>query len=244
MCKYGAPVEIVSDRRFMDTVLAEYLQILEIHHLPSAAYSPQTNGLDERGHQDLKGIITKLSDGDPSKWTKLLPLAEFILNSRISNSSGFSAFYLSHGFEPRLPGDELPALPPGYYDLTDTGDIALLSSKKLARLGQNRAAALQRLKAQAIRMKQNYDKKVGVSEVKFQVGDVVKMINHSRTRFKFKFVGTFYIADKGPNGTYFLMRPDGRRYTSQNGTDIPINPDFLADFNALDAEYYYDGHGS
>ena len=239
VCKYGSPLEIVSDRGFMDSVLGEYLKILEIHHLPSAAYTPKTNGLDERGHQDLKNIITKLSDGDPTKWTKLLPLAEFILNSRISNSTGFSAFYLSHGFEPRLPGDELPALPPGYYDPQDQGDIALMSCKELARLGQNRAAALQRLKAQAVRMKSYYDKKMGVTMSKFNIGDVVKMVNHSKTRLKFRFTGPFYIVDQGPNNTY---RPDGRRWTSQNGTDIPVNPDYLAYFTELDPEYYYDGN--
>jgi hypothetical protein len=190
----------------------------------------------------LKNIITKLSDGDPSKWTKILPLAEFILNARISNSTGFSAYYLSHGFEPRLPGDDIPALPPGYFDLKDYGDVALLSSKELARLGQNRAAALKRLKAQAIRMKKYYDQKLGVNDVTFKVGDVVKMLNQSRTRFQFKFTGPFYIVDKGPNNTFFLMRPDGRRWTSQNGTDTPINPDHLALFNELDPEYYYDGN--
>ena len=241
VCKYGAPVEIVSDRGFMDSVLAEYLKILDIHHLPSAAYSPQTNGLDERGHQDLKRIITKLSDGDPKKWTAILPLAEFIMNSRISNSTGFSAFYLSHGFEPRLPCDAIPALPPGYYDLTDSGDIAFLSSNELARLGQNRAAALQRLKAQSIRMKTYYDKKVGATETRWENGDVVKMLNHSQTRFKHRFIGPFYIAHRGPNNTYFLQRPDGRRWTSQNGTDTPVNPDDLAPFTEFDAEYYYAG---
>ena len=242
VCKYGSPVEIVSDRGFMDSVLAEYLKLLEIHHLPSAAYTPRTNGLDERGHQDLKNIITKLSDGDPKKWTLILPLAEFIMNSRISNSTGFSAFYLSHGFEPRLPCDELPALPPGYYDLTDPGDIAFLSSNELARLGQNRAAALKRLQAQAIRMKMYYDKKVGATTSRWEPGDVVKMINHGHTRFKHRFIGPFYIADRGPNDTYFLQRPDGRRWTSQNGTDTPVNPEDLAPYSEFDGEYYYPGH--
>ena len=242
VCKYGVPAEIVSDRGFMDSVLQEYLKVLDIHHLPSSAYSPQTNGLDERGHQDLKGIITKLSDGDPSKWVKLLPYAEFIMNVRISNSTGYSAFYLSHGFEPRLPGDELLTLPPNYYDLSDSGDIALMSSRELARLGQNRAAALQRLKVQAIRMKTYYDRKVGVSESRWKPGDVVKMLNHGQTRFKHRFIGPFYITGCGPNDTYFLQRPDGRRWTSQNGTDTPVNPNYLAPFTEFDAEYYYDGN--
>jgi hypothetical protein len=166
------------------------------------------------------------------------------MNARISNATGFSAFYLSHGFEPRLPCDELPELPPGYYDLSDSGDIALLSSKELGRLGQNRAAALQRLRLQAIRMKNYYDKKVGATDSRYEPGDVVKMINHGQTRFKHRFIGPFYIADQGPNNTYFLMRPDGRRWTSQNGTDTPVNPDDLAPFTDFDAEYYYTGNSS
>ena len=112
VCKYGAPQEIVSDRGFIDGTLREYLKILEELHLPSAAYTPRTNGLDERGHQDLKRILTKLCNGDSSKWVKFLPMAEFIMNARISDSTGFSALYFCHGVEPRLPGDELPAFPP------------------------------------------------------------------------------------------------------------------------------------
>jgi hypothetical protein len=242
VCKFGSPLEIVSDRGFMDSVLAEYLKLLEIHHLPSAAYTPRTNGLDERGHQDLKNIITKVSNGDPTKWVKILPLAEFIMNARISNSTGFSPFYLSHGVEPRLPGDEIPAVPPGHYDLNDEGDVAQLSSNELAKLGQNRAAALQRLKVQALRMKKYYDEKVGASIPSWQIGDVVKMINHTRTRFKFRFIGPFYIVDKGPNNTYFLQRPDGRRWTAPNGQDIPVNSDDLARFTEFDGEYYYSGN--
>ena len=242
VCKYGSPLELVSDRGFMDSVLAEYMKVLEIHHLPTSAYTPRSNGLDERGHQDLKNIITKLSDGDPTKWVKMLPLAEFVMNSRISNSTGFSAHYLSHGVEPRLPGDEIPMVPPGFYDLNDLGDVATLTERELARLGQNRAAALQRLKSQAVRMKLYYDTKVGAIASKFKLGDVVKMVNHTRTRFKFRFMGPFYIVDVGPNDTYFLMRPDGRRWTSANGTDTPVNPDDLVLFREHDAEYYYSGN--
>jgi hypothetical protein len=68
------------------------------------------------------------------------------------------------------------------------------------------------------------------------------MINHTRTRFKFRFIGPFYIVDKGPNNTYFLQRPDGRRWTAPNGQDIPVNSDDLARFTEFDGEYYYSGN--
>jgi hypothetical protein len=64
-------------------------------------------------------------------------------------------------------------------------------------------------------------------------------INYGHTRFKHRFIGPFYIADRGPNNTYFLQRPDGRRWTSQNGTDTPVNPNDLAAFTDFNSEYYY-----
>jgi hypothetical protein len=49
-----------------------------------------------------------------------LPLAEFIMNARVKcQHMFFSAFHLSHGMEPRLLGDELPAVLPGYFDWND-----------------------------------------------------------------------------------------------------------------------------
>jgi len=80
----------------------------------------------------------------------------------------FSAFYLTHGFEPRRPGVELPALPPSSFDLSDEVEAANYTASLLARLGFNRAAALQKLKVQAARMKIYYDRKVGVTDHRWE----------------------------------------------------------------------------
>jgi hypothetical protein len=90
-------------------------------------------------------------------------------------------------------------------------------------------------------MKSAYDVKMGVKERCFKVGDVVKLKNHTKTKFTFKFVGPFYIVEKGRNVTYSLQRPDGRRYTDMSGRDLPINAEHLYRFNDFDAEYYYSG---
>ena len=90
-------------------------------------------------------------------------------------------------------------------------------------------------------MKDRYDSQVGITDARFKAGDVVKLLNQNKTKFKFKYQGPFYIAEERPNGTYFLQRPDGRRWTTSNGTDIPINPDHLAPFMAFDGDFYYDG---
>jgi hypothetical protein len=85
------------------------------------------------------------------------------VTSRIHSVTEFSPFYLAHGVEPRIPEDQVPEIPPRIYDLNNNlQDVAGLSAEELASLGQNRAAALQRLKAQAIRMKSYYDERLGV----------------------------------------------------------------------------------
>jgi hypothetical protein len=163
------------------------------------------------------------------------PQAVLALNSRISDSTGFSPFYLSHGFEPRLPGDDLPVLPPNAFDLSDDIQAAAYSERELLKLGQSRAAALQRLKAQALSMKKRYDSKLTSTLTKFEIGDVVKMKHHRQLKYQFSWTGPYYIVDYGPNDTYYLMKPSGQRL------DAVVNPDFLASYTASDGEYYYDG---
>jgi hypothetical protein len=168
-----------------------------------------------------------------------LPQAELTLNVRIHDATGFSPFYLSHGVEARLPADVIPPVPPGFYDMNDAGDVAFLSSQELAALGQNRAAALMRLRAQAIRMKRRYDAQIGIEEPSFEIGDVVKL-KRNGSSLHHTHRGPFYIVDQGPNQTYFLQRPDGRRWVDVTGHDTPVNPDHLEYYTALDPEYYDD----
>ena len=153
-------MEIVTDRvkTFMDGVLREYLALLDVHHLPTTPYTPRSNGQVERMHRPLAEILTKLSKGDRTRWDYYLPQA--VSNSRLGHATGFSAFYLCHGVEPRLPGDSLPSLPPDAYDLNDDIDRLNYTARELARLGQNRAAALKSLQVQALKMKERYDREI------------------------------------------------------------------------------------
>jgi len=230
-------LEIISDRAksFLDSVLQKYLQLLEIHHLPSVPYTPRTNGAVERMYRSLNQIVTRLCMGDRHKWDYFLPQAVLALNIRRHDATGFSPFYLCHGIEPRLPGDELPAPPPKGFDINDELDVAAYTANELALLGQNRASALQRLRVQADSMKARYDNSIGVSNFSYQIGDIVKLRNHRQTKFDFPWLGPYIVVDFGPNGTYYLMKPNGARL------DYLVNHDYLNYYSAKDPEYYYDG---
>jgi hypothetical protein len=237
-CRFGAPAEIVTDRAksFLDSVLAQYLALLEIHHLPSTPYTPRTNGACERMHRTLKDILTKLCAGDRLRWKFYLPQAVMALNARVSNATGFSPFYLCHGVDPVLPGDELPPLPPRAFDLNDELDAAVYTERELAKLGQNRAAAMQRLKVQAAEMKRRYDLVNGVGAERYRIGDVVKLKHHRQTKFQFAWYGPFYVDSYGPNGTYYLKQPDGKKLSHL------VNHDYLAPFSVKDPELYFTGN--
>ncbi len=240
-CRFGAPVEIVTDRAscFTASVLQEYLAILGTRHLPSTPYHPQTNGAVERMHAPLMGILSKLCQGDWSSWDTFLPQALFALSARQHSATGFSPFFLSHGIEPRLPADSLlpqdAALVPAVVSPTSRTAI---SSRLLEELGQNRSAAFFRLQAQATRMKERYDGQDDVTGLSLVPGDLVKMLHPQATKLDLRWTGPYYVVASELNGTCFLMKPSGQRL------DSPVSTDRLAPFLSDDVSLFYSGHGA
>ncbi|GFN94672.1 gypsy retrotransposon integrase-like protein 1 [Plakobranchus ocellatus] len=78
-CRLGFPCEIQSDRgqHFMSQVLREFNSLTNIKHFLSSPYHPQTNGVVERFHSTLKGMLRKLAFDSPSNWCQYLNAALF-----------------------------------------------------------------------------------------------------------------------------------------------------------------------
>ncbi|GFO17809.1 Pol polyprotein [Plakobranchus ocellatus] len=78
-CRLGFPCEIQSDRgqQFMSQVLREFNSLTYIKHFLSSPYHPQTNGVVERFHSTLKGMLRKLAFDSPSNWCQYLNAALF-----------------------------------------------------------------------------------------------------------------------------------------------------------------------
>jgi hypothetical protein len=72
-------------------------------------------------------------------------------------------------------------------------------------LGHARAAAFQRSRQQAVRMRAT-DKSDGH---KFELDDMVKIRNFRKLKFQYDFLGPFYITGFGPNHTYYLKDTRG-----------------------------------
>ena len=73
------------------------------NHRITAAYHPQTNGLDERTNQTLKRALAKLANERKNDWDIYIPAVLFGIRTSRQESTKYSPFYLMYHREARLP---------------------------------------------------------------------------------------------------------------------------------------------
>ena len=162
--RYGCPRVILSDRgsEFCNSVIASLTQHLRITHSRSTAYHARTNGQTERINHTFAQMLTHYVNQQQTDWDELLPFLCFAYNSSVHQITGYSPFYLLHGFVPRLPVDQLFPSPPA----TDT-----LAYEHLRRLQAARQIARVRLLENREAMRARFDLKRRPND--FRVGDQV-----------------------------------------------------------------------
>ena len=99
----GIPVELHTDQGavFVGKVCSELCRLLNIKHITTTAYNPQSNGALERWHGCLKGMLRKLQ-GRLEQWDLLLKYCLLAYQATPHAASGFSPIELVHGRP--LPG--------------------------------------------------------------------------------------------------------------------------------------------
>ena len=78
-------------------------QIFGITHKITAAYHPQTNGLDERTNGTLKRALSKLVNEHQNDWDVYLDPVLFGLRTSVQESSKYTPFFLMYNRKARLP---------------------------------------------------------------------------------------------------------------------------------------------
>ena len=106
--RFGTPLTIVSDnaKYFTDQALASYEKLMGIKHSFVAAFRPEGNGMLERFHGNLgRSLKVRAADAHSSNWDVELDSISFAYNTTIHGSTGYTPFYLMHGWDPVLPFD-------------------------------------------------------------------------------------------------------------------------------------------
>lgn len=107
---HGLPKAITSDRgaQWVNAFWKHVCCLVGITRRLSTAYHPETDGSTERHNQEIEHFLRCFICYAQTDWNKLLPIAELCSNNKQAASTGFSPFFLMHGYnvEPIQVKDE------------------------------------------------------------------------------------------------------------------------------------------
>jgi hypothetical protein len=107
VARYGVPEAVTTDRgrKFTFVLWEELCQNLQINHISTTAYHPQSNGLVERTLRQIKDAVRARLAGN--KWPENLPWVLFSLRAAPKKDSAISSAELVFGTPLILPGQLL-----------------------------------------------------------------------------------------------------------------------------------------
>ena len=97
---HGLPTAIVSDRgtQFVSMLWTEVCRLVKITQRLSTAFHFEMDGATERANQELETYLRIFTSFQQEHWAFQLPIAMMAFNSRVSQSTGLSPFFMTPGY--------------------------------------------------------------------------------------------------------------------------------------------------
>lgn len=210
---FGLPRVVQSDQgsNFQSRLFKQILGTLNVRHVVSSAYHPESQGALERWHQTLKSMLKKHCHDNGTDWDESTPFVLFAARDAVQESLGFSPAQLVFGHTLRGP---LHTLHDQFLSLQAVPAQNVLDyvSQFRERLHRANALAKHMLTAAQTAMKRNYDR--SAVERTFSVGDkVLALLPVPGTTLSAKFSGPYEVHERLSDTDYVLSTPDRRRKT-------------------------------
>lgn len=209
--RFGMPKIIQSDQgsNFTSKFFQKALSRMNVTHVTSTAFHPQSQGCLERFHATLKGILTKFCLHNGRDWDEGVQVALYAIRTAKNESLGYSPFELMFGRKPR---ENLRLVAEAWE--AEEGEATLPVTDYVKKLGERMECAhklaRENMARAQTRMKCNYDKKSRVRE--FKEGDQVLYYDSSVHRpLQARYRGPYTVLEKLGPVTYLISTPDRRK---------------------------------
>lgn len=186
---FNFPKIIVSDNgpAFIAETFAQMAKILEIKHVKTAPYHPQSNGGIERYHRTLGQYVRAYVQKQAYNWHKFIPYFTFSYNSTVHSTTGYAPHTLVFGFDIELPVNTKKTRPNYNYD---SYHAELLD--QLKHMHECTRELIQKRKEENKRI---YDKK-STKELVLKKNDLVLLLNDTRSsKFDDKYLGPYRVEE-------------------------------------------------
>ena len=129
------------------------MTLLRTHHMKTAVYHPEANGVVERFNATFHPQLAKLYDANINNWDEYVCAVIYAYNTGRQSSTGYSPFQLMFGRKPNLPLDHTSStvsftIPNDYwrqlmkvmetYRRTATRHMQIIQQQSKARFNDNR----------------------------------------------------------------------------------------------------------
>lgn len=102
---FNIPKTIISDNgpAFIAETFKQMAKLLNINHIRTTPYHPQSNGSIERYHRTLGQCVRAYTEENRENWHKYIPFFLFSYNNTVHTATGFAPHSLIFGFDIELP---------------------------------------------------------------------------------------------------------------------------------------------
>ena len=107
--RYGTPLQLVTDNgpENVNHIMRETLLELNIDHITTSPYHPESNAKVERFHRTLIDILSKLADTDLVNWDLCLSQALAAVRFSQNETTKYSPYFMLFGRDVILPIDKM-----------------------------------------------------------------------------------------------------------------------------------------